>query len=165
MLRRMVWKFVRRVWKFVRRVWGVGRSPVCDVSPGGGPFRCGLARAPHRPRLTPRAHRLSRHCASRMGTSQARRAPPPLQPPSDSQDAAPGSGGLNPPRTRRVQLVREGGTRRVQLVREGGGGGGERFLSHRGLWASSLLPRSRARARCGLAAFAPAPAAHVLASH
>ena len=30
--------------------------------------------------------------------------------------------------------------------------------------ASSLLPRSRARARCGLGAFAPAPAAHVLAS-
>jgi hypothetical protein len=31
-------------------------------------------------------------------------------------------------------------------------------------YASSLLPRSRARARCGLRAFAPAPAAHVLAS-
>jgi len=31
-------------------------------------------------------------------------------------------------------------------------------------YASSLLPRSRARARCGIGAFAPAPAAHVLAS-
>ena len=31
-------------------------------------------------------------------------------------------------------------------------------------YASSLLPRSRARARCGLGAFAPAPADHVLAS-
>jgi hypothetical protein len=32
------------------------------------------------------------------------------------------------------------------------------------LYASSLLPRSRARARCGVGAFAPAPAARVLAS-
>ena len=31
-------------------------------------------------------------------------------------------------------------------------------------YTSSLLPRSRARARCGLGAFAPGPAAHVLAS-
>jgi hypothetical protein len=31
-------------------------------------------------------------------------------------------------------------------------------------YASSLLPRSRARARCGVGAFAPAPTAHVLAS-
>ena len=30
-------------------------------------------------------------------------------------------------------------------------------------YASSLLPRSRARARCGVGAFAPAPTAHVLA--
>ena len=32
------------------------------------------------------------------------------------------------------------------------------------LHASSLLPRSRARARCGVGAFAPAPPAYVLAS-
>jgi len=32
------------------------------------------------------------------------------------------------------------------------------------LHVSSLLPRSRARARCGVGAFAPAPNAHVLAS-
>ena len=31
-------------------------------------------------------------------------------------------------------------------------------------YASSILPRSRARARCGVGAFAPAPTAHVLAS-
>ena len=31
-------------------------------------------------------------------------------------------------------------------------------------YASSLLPRSRARARCGVGVFAPAPTAHVLAS-
>jgi hypothetical protein len=31
-------------------------------------------------------------------------------------------------------------------------------------YASSLLPRSRARAGCGVGAFAPAPTAHVLAS-
>jgi hypothetical protein len=31
-------------------------------------------------------------------------------------------------------------------------------------YASSLLPRSQARARCGVGGFAPAPAAHVLAS-
>ena len=31
-------------------------------------------------------------------------------------------------------------------------------------YASSLLPRSRARARCGVGAFAPAPNARVLAS-
>jgi len=31
-------------------------------------------------------------------------------------------------------------------------------------YASSLLPRSRARARCGVGVFAPAPIAHVLAS-
>jgi hypothetical protein len=31
-------------------------------------------------------------------------------------------------------------------------------------YASLLLPRSRARARCGVGAFAPAPTAHVLAS-
>jgi len=31
-------------------------------------------------------------------------------------------------------------------------------------YASSLLPRSRARARCGVGAFAPAPTGHVLAS-
>jgi hypothetical protein len=34
--------------------------------------------------------------------------------------------------TRRVQLVREGGTRRVQLVREGGGGGREGGLLYPG---------------------------------
>ena len=31
-------------------------------------------------------------------------------------------------------------------------------------WGEAKLPRSRARARCGLGAFAPGPAAHVLAS-